>query len=52
MALSEAAKEAKRAYNKEWAKKNPEKVQAIQNRYWEKRLSKLKAAQNINAKET
>jgi len=37
MAMSEAAKEAKRRYEKEWRKKNPEKQRARQERYWKKK---------------
>ena len=34
--LSEQAKEARRKYKREWARKNPEKVRASMQRYWEK----------------
>lgn len=40
--MSEAAKEARNAYHRTWAKNNPEKVRAISRRYWER---KGKAAQ-------
>lgn len=43
---SEKAREAQRLYIKEWRKKNPEKVRAIQERYWENRLARMKAASN------
>lgn len=32
--LSEAAKEARRAYKREWNRKNRDKVKAAQERYW------------------
>ena len=34
--MTEEAKEARRAYQREWRKKNPEKVKAHQARHWEK----------------
>ena len=37
MNLSEQALEARRAYKRAWAKKNPEKVKAQQARYWQRR---------------
>lgn len=36
MNLSEQAKEARRKYKREWARKNRDKVQAAINRHWEK----------------
>lgn len=42
--LSEAAKEARRAYKREWARNNPEKVRAAQQRYWQKRADKMQEA--------
>lgn len=38
--ISEAAKEARNAYLREWRKKNPERVKAIEARYWEKKAEK------------
>lgn len=34
--MSAAAKEAKKAYNREWRAKNKDKVKAANARYWEK----------------
>ena len=34
--MTEAAKEAKNKYKREWRKNNPEKVRAANERYWEK----------------
>ena len=34
--LSEQAKEARRKYKREWARKNPDKVRAAECRHWEK----------------
>lgn len=44
--FTDAAKEAKRAYFREWRKKNPDKVKEQNRRYWEK-----KAAQAEGRKE-
>lgn len=38
--MSEQAKAARRAYKAEWARKNPDKVRAQQERYWAKRAAK------------
>lgn len=44
VSLSEAAKEARRAYKREWARNNPERVRAAQQRYWQKRADKMQEA--------
>ena len=35
--MNEKAAQARREYQREWARRNPEKIKAAQNRYWEKR---------------
>lgn len=40
--MTEAAREARRQYKREWNRKNKDKVRESQRRYWEKRA----AAQN------
>lgn len=35
--MTEQAKAARREYKREWARKNPDKVKAAQERYWNKR---------------
>ena len=35
--MSAAAREARRAYKRDWAKKHPDKIRAQQQRYWERR---------------
>lgn len=35
--MSEAARLARNAYKRRWAKANPEKVQAANRRYWERK---------------
>ena len=37
--LTEAAKEARRAYKRQWARENPDKVKAAQARYWERKAA-------------
>ena len=41
---SEALREAKKKYFKNWRAKNPEKVAAIQERYWRRKLEEQKQA--------
>jgi hypothetical protein len=44
------AAEARRAYYREWAKKNPEKLRANQKRFWEKKAREL--SRTSTAKQT
>ena len=37
--MNEQAKAARRAYKRKWAKQNPEKVKAQQERYWTKKAA-------------
>ncbi len=37
--MNEAAKEARRAYRREWQRKNPDKVRAYQERYWSRKAA-------------
>ena len=39
--LTEAVREAKRQYMREWRKKNPERVKANNRRYWERKAKEL-----------
>lgn len=43
--MNEAAAEARRAYRREWARKNPDKIRAQQERYWAKRAAKAEQAE-------
>ena len=43
--ISEAALEARRAYQREWRRKNPDKVKAQTNRYWERKATASKAVE-------
>lgn len=40
------AREAKNAYNRQWAKANPEKVRASQQKYWERVARELSESQD------
>ena len=42
--LSEAAREARNAYKRKWAKDNPDKVKAATARYWEKKAQEAALA--------
>lgn len=42
-AAKEAAREARRAYHRKWAKENPDKVKAAQERFWNKQAEKAAA---------
>lgn len=41
--MTEEALEARRAYQREWAKAHPEAVKAYKERYWEKKAQQAKA---------
>ncbi len=38
-------REARREYFREWRRKNPDKVRAANQRYWERRAAKLQASE-------
>lgn len=42
---NEKAAAARRAYQRAWAKKNPDKVKAAQERYWTKKAAEQAAAE-------
>lgn len=42
MRATEAAKEARRAYKRRWAKENPDKIREQQRRYWERQAARMK----------
>ncbi len=48
---SNAAKIAQREYARQWRRKNPEKVRAINRRYWEKKAAQRKEAESFAKKE-
>lgn len=39
--LTEAVREAKRQYMREWRKKNPERVKENNRRYWERKAKQM-----------
>lgn len=41
--MTDAAIKARREYRREWAKKNPDKVKAQQQRYWAKKAAAAEA---------
>ena len=47
--ISDAAKQERAAYMREYRRKNPEKTKEINRRYWENRAKK-KAVENESAK--
>ena len=42
--MEAAKREARRAYQKEWRRKNPDKVKANHDRFWEKKAAEMMAA--------
>jgi DnaJ-domain-containing protein 1 len=50
--MDEKAKAARRAYKREWAKKNPDKVRAYQDRYWKKKAREMEATQKAQEDRT
>lgn len=49
--MNEAAQEARRAYKREWQRKNRDKVKEYQNRYWERKAQEAAAADNSDPAE-
>ena len=47
--MTEEAKEARRAYKREWNRNNKDKIKAVQARYWEKQALKKKTKLEANA---
>lgn len=43
--LTDAAKEARRIYKREWQRANRDKVKAQQERYWERKAAQMMEAQ-------
>lgn len=41
--MSEAAREARNAYKRKWAKEHPDKVKAANCRYWERKAQEATA---------
>lgn len=49
--MSEAAREAKRAYMKDWRVKNPNKVKEHQASYWERQAAKQEDTKEVQQSE-
>ena len=49
--MTKEANANKAAYMREWRKNNPDKVRAINARYWEKRAQRM-SAENVHGKQT
>ena len=47
--MNEQAKEARRAYKREWNRKNKDKVKAAQERYWNRKAQQAAAAESETA---
>lgn len=43
MDMEELKREARREYQREWRKKNPDKLKAAQERYWLKKAAEIAA---------
>lgn len=50
--MNEKAKEARRAYKREWNRRNRAKVKAAQERYWNKKAAAAEAAEQITDEPT
>ena len=48
--MTDEARAARNAYRREWAKKNPDKIRAQQERHWEK-VAREKETQRAAAKQ-
>lgn len=50
--MDERAKELRRAYKREWNRKNRDKVKAAQVRYWERKAAAAEAAEAAQDQQT
>ena len=49
--MTEQALAARRAYKRQWAKNNPDKIKAQQERFWAKKAAKMEIKTEENKKE-
>ena len=49
--MDEKAREARRAYKREWNRKNRDKVKAAQERYWARKAAEMEAAEQDQGEE-
>lgn len=47
--MTDKAKAARREYKREWNRRNPDKVKAAQERYWNKKAEQAEAERNAAA---
>lgn len=45
--MTEQAKEARRAYKREWQRKNRDKVRGYEERYWARKAEETKSAAGV-----
>ena len=46
--MTEQAKEARRAYKRQWARENPDKVKAQVERYWQRKAEQTQQEESGN----
>ena len=51
MDMTQAARDAKNAYMREWYKKNRDKARASQERYWKRKAEQQKRAQGAGERD-
>ncbi len=49
--MNEKAEAARRAYKRQWAKDNPDKIKAQQERYWTKKAEQAEAEEKTENKQ-
>ena len=49
--MNEAAKEARRAYKRQWQRNNPDKVKAYQEAYWNRKAQEAAAIEAATKEE-
>ena len=49
--MDEKAREARRAYKREWNRRNRDKVKAAQDRYWARKAAQMEAAEQGQGEE-
>ena len=50
MDMQELKREARREYQRQWRKKNPDKLKAAQERYWSKKAAEIAAKREKTSK--
>lgn len=47
--MTEQARAARRAYKRAWARKNPDKIKAQQERYWQRQAARQQEEKQLEA---